>query len=94
MFSVHLGLSLGAPEVRPGFFSSFHLFYVSVRLMTKKTTTTKKKKKHTHTHTHTRTQKSVFTKREVLPGLNAHAEEDLAEAILIAIFPLVESFNF
>ena len=24
----------------------------------------------------------IFTKREVLSGLNAHAEEDLAEAIL------------
>ena len=27
----------------------------------------------------------IFTKREVLSGLNAHAEEDLAEAILIAV---------
>ena len=30
--------------------------------------------------------KLIFTKREVLSGLNAHAEEDLAEAILIANF--------
>ena len=29
--------------------------------------------------------KNIFTKREVLSGLNAHAEEDLAEAILIAV---------
>ena len=28
---------------------------------------------------------NIFTKREVLSGLNAHAEEDLAEAILIAV---------
>ena len=33
----------------------------------------KKKKKH------------IFTKMEVLSGLNAHAEEDLGEAILIAV---------
>ena len=31
-------------------------------------------------------KKNIFTKREVLSGLNAHAEEDLAEAILIANF--------
>ena len=31
-------------------------------------------------------KKLIFTKREVLSGLNAHAEEDLAEAILIANF--------
>ena len=37
----------------------------------------KKKKRNTHTH--------IFTKREVLSGLKAHAEEDLAEAILIAV---------
>lgn len=84
---------MGAPEIRPGFFSSFHLFYVSVRLMTKKKKQQQPQKTKTK-HTHTRTHRSVFTKREVLPGLNAHAEEDLAEAILIAIFPLVESFNF
>ena len=30
-------------------------------------------------------QKHIFAKREVLSGLNAHAEEDLAEAILIAV---------
>ena len=29
--------------------------------------------------------KHIFIKREVLSGLNAHAEEDLAEAILIAV---------
>jgi len=29
--------------------------------------------------------KNIFTKREVLLGLNAHAEEDLAEATLIAV---------
>ena len=28
---------------------------------------------------------NIFTKREVLSGLNAHVEEDLAEAILIAV---------
>ena len=37
----------------------------------------KKKKKQTN--------KPIFTKREVLSGLNAHAEEDLAEAIVIAV---------
>ena len=30
-------------------------------------------------------KKHIFTKRKVLSGLNAHAEEDLAEAILIAV---------
>ena len=29
--------------------------------------------------------KNIFTKMEVLSGLNAHAEEDLGEAILIAV---------
>ena len=30
-------------------------------------------------------KKNIFTKMEVLSGLNAHAEEDLGEAILIAV---------
>ena len=30
-------------------------------------------------------QQHIFTKMEVLSGLNAHAEEDLGEAILIAV---------
>ena len=36
-------------------------------------------------HEKKKKKKNIFTKREVLSGLNAHAEEDLAEAILIAI---------
>ena len=34
---------------------------------------------------HEKKKQHIFTKREVLSGLNAHAEEDLAEAILIAV---------
>ena len=34
---------------------------------------------------HEKKKKNIFTKMEVLSGLNAHAEEDLGEAILIAV---------
>ena len=37
-------------------------------------------------HEKKKNKKNIFTEREVLSGLNAHAEEDLAEAILIANF--------
>ena len=41
--------------------------------------------KQNKTKTKQQKNQSIFTKREVLSGLNAHVEEDLAEAILIAV---------
>ena len=41
--------------------------------------------KQNKTKTKQQKNQNIFTKREVLSGLNAHAEEDLAEAILIAV---------
>ena len=52
------------------------MFYVFVSLGKQNKTKTKSK---------TTKKKNIFTNREVLSGLNAHAEEDLAEAILIAV---------
>ena len=41
--------------------------------------------KQNKTKTKQQKNQNIFTKREVLSGLNAHVEEDLAEAILIAV---------
>ena len=74
---------MGATEIRRGFFPSFHLmqktyFLLRFFLLLKKKKKKKKKEKQINNN-------SVFTKREVLPGFNAQAQEDLAEAILIAV---------
>ena len=41
--------------------------------------------KQNKTKTKQQKNQNIFTKREVLSGLNAHVEEDLVEAILIAV---------
>ena len=70
-------LSANGSRIKLGqdFFPSFHLMQKTYIMSYVFVSHEKKQNKTKH----------IFTKRQVMSGLNAHAEKDLAEAILIAV---------